>query len=122
MREKRQTTLMAQKAEGGPVKEKVLKRREPKPPMQPEEAPKWSKKYSYTVGPWTLTDLETLEDAEQRFKKEFINPENVEVLEMILIRNSTADRELEYEYARDARGVWHRVMERKRRPLNGKEV
>ena len=108
--EGRKVSTMAQAIAGGPVKERTEKKakvyRAPKPKVLFRE---------WVVGPWIRVDHESLAAAEASYLEEFLNPENVEVIRVIMFR----DRDQETEYAQDSRGVWTRVITRS--PLRGPE-
>ena len=101
--EGRKVTTLGQHILGGPVKEKVEKKaklyREPREKVLFRE---------WVVGPWIRMDHSSLEDAEASYLEKFINPENVEVIRVIMFR----DKDRETEYAEDSRGVWTRVLTR----------
>lgn len=101
--EGRKVTTLARHILGGPVKERTEKKakryRDPRPTDVHRE---------WVVGKWIRTDHKSLEDAEAHYKEAFINPENVEVIRVIMFR----DKDRETEYAADRGGVWTRVITR----------
>lgn len=108
MWEGRTLTTIAQSLEGGPVREKVTRKAEV-PPQDPD-APRFSEKDRLHTGPWTLSDHETLEAVEAKWRKLYVNFDNIEVLHIVLYRI----KQDEYEYCEDSAGVWTRVLEKKK--------
>jgi len=110
IKEGRATTVVAQRMAGGPVKEKKVKRGEPKPPLQDPDAPTFSDEDRFQVGPWVRIDFDCVEAALEHLLSQFVNPDNVEQLEMTLVRLDDD----EYEFFESTSGkVWERVLHRK---------
>ena len=108
--EGRKVSTMAQAIAGGPVKERTEKKakvyRAPKPKVLFRE---------WVVGKWIRVDHESLAAAEASHLGVYLNPDNVEVVRVIMFR----DKDTETEYAQDSHGVWTRVISRS--PLRGPE-
>jgi len=108
--EGRAVTMIAQRLDGGPVLEKTIKSARGTKNAIPEQdpsAPRFSDRDRLKAGPWILSDdCETLEDVWARWQREFVNPENIEILQVTLYRVGAE----EYEYAQDEKGIWVRVL------------
>ena len=113
--EGRTLTRVAQRIEGGPVLERVTKKA--KAPPQDPSAPRFGEKDRLHAGPWVLlTDEDhgqgSLEGVEAKWRRTYVNFDNVEIIHITLYRIG----EDEYEYTLDhrGRGVWVRVLEKKK--------
>lgn len=104
---------IAQKAEGGVVKERqkdieceIFK------PYQPQSpTPELAREPGFESGPWLKPPEKTFEEVEAKFARVFINPDNLEKLQIVMYRPGDSR---EYEYALDGEGVmWLRVLWRK---------
>lgn len=105
IKEGRDTVIVAQKADGsGPVRER--KQRKPAP-IDPSVPKRTFEEEWITRGPWTRSSHATFEEVQKHYKATFVNPENIEVFEVMMYRVD----EDEYEYALDVHGVmWSRVL------------
>lgn len=104
IKEGRKIMLLAQKGGEGPVMEKVIKE------LPPQEGPFFSDADRLQVGPWILSDHETLADVGAHWREQFANFDNVEILDVVMYRIGDD----EYEYAADDQGIWQRVLHRKK--------
>ncbi len=112
IKEGRRVSVVAQRMAGGPVKEKQLARGAPAPPLQDPNAPRFSDADRYQVGPWVRLDFSDLEVALEHLLSQFVNPDNVEQLEMVLVRIDDD----EYEFYESSSGqVWERVLSKKKK-------
>ena len=104
VKEGRETIVVAQRKDGsGPVRE----RRQAKPVPRDPTVPRWSDADSLHSGPWHRDEKKTFEEVRQYYIDQFVNPENIEVFDVMLFRVD----EDEYEYALDVYGVlWSRVL------------
>lgn len=105
----RSVSIIAQKMGGGPVREKRLpKGKKSDLPLQDPNAPQFGEKDRLLAGPWTDSDHVTLDAVEAYWRKQFVNFDNLEVLDVKLYR---VGRD-EYEYALDVNTnkLWCRVL------------
>ena len=101
--EGREVTTLARHILGGPVRERTEKKAKV---YRDPDVPTFGDKDRWTVGPWIRTEHASLEDAEAHYKEQFNNPDNLEVVRVIMIRDDNVER----EYAEDSRGVWARSL------------
>lgn len=110
VREAREVFVMAQAITGGPVKEKQLGTTGETAPVVDPLAPRSEPVSTVKVGPWCLTDKKSLEEVKTFLRSQFVNPDNVEILPLLLFRFDGD----EYEYLQDARGTWVRLLTKRK--------
>jgi len=104
--EGRKVVTIAQSVNGGPVREKADSKG--KRITKPSKYPPIPRK-NLLASEWArMPECKTLEEAEAKYRSAFLNPENLEVIRIIMFR----DGEEEREYALDSDGVWARVLHR----------
>ena len=105
--EGRDTVYIAQALIGGPVREKTVgsrrRVRDPRIPVFREED-------RLLAGPWIASDFVTFDDVREHWRTQFINPDDVEVLQIVLYRID----EFEYEYVIDGGRVRQRVLHKRK--------
>jgi len=106
IREGRKTILIAQNSQGGPVLEREMSKEGLRATQDPDAPRAPREEELLRAGSWQLTQHKTLKEANTDYRKEFINPDEVEMVKIILFRHGDE----EYEYAQDSKGVWARVL------------
>jgi len=89
------------------VQEKLL-RQANLPPLQDPAAPVFKDAERLKVGPWTRSQHKSLEEVEEYYAKVYVNPDNLEKFNVLLVRVDSD----EYEYALNVRTgeVWARTL------------